>query len=152
MQKHSQKFFSTRVYGFSDLRNFFFFFCALFLSMRSICCLHMILHFSLTHLLIHSLIHSLIRHLVLQTYSALIAIMSCELYSISISLIFSFIFFWSWLFGVRFQSKCAHARGRTKRETFSSVYEICIFNKLNRIQKTAESLPPIESLSNFKHK
>lgn len=152
MQKHSQKFFSTRVYGFSDLRNFFFFFLC-FVSLHAIDMLFAYDFAFFSHSFTHSLAHSPARcHLVLQTYSALIAIMSCELYSISISLIFSFIFFWSWLFGVRFQSKCAHARGRTKRETFSSVYEICIFNKLNRIQKPAESLPPIESLSNFKHK
>lgn len=149
MQKHSQKFFSTRVYGFSDLRNFFFFFLC-FVSLRAIDMLFAYDFAFFSHSFTHSLARSPARcHLVLQTYSALIAIMSCELYSISISLIFSIFFGLGFLVCDFNQNALMRV---AKRETFSSVYEICIFNKLNRIQKPAESLPPIESLSNFKHK
>lgn len=70
----------------------FFFLC--FVSLRAIDMLFAYDFAFFSHSFTHSLAHSPARcHLVLQTYSALIAIMSCELYSISISLIFSIIFF-----------------------------------------------------------
>lgn len=71
-------------------------------------------------------------------FSVCLSIMSCELLSISLSWSFHY---WSWFvsffWDLRFQSNSAHARtlARQTWNFFSSVYEICIFNKLNRIQK-----------------
>lgn len=94
-----KKFFSTRVYGFSDLRNFFFFF-----SLSSVRVFVSLATFAYAYDFAHLLLFRL--HARCQTISALIAIMSFELYSISISLIFSYKLFF---FSLRFQSEM-HSR------------------------------------------